>query len=245
MARAPAPCERPGCVSAARSPRLRRILVVLGVWVVVTGVAIAWAAALDDPVGAGSRDEAQPAAVGQIADPGSTGAGDVSAPEGLPPLALVVDAPLPAGLAGLDARDAAVRLRDRVLTGGTPEEWVLLGSLLQQLGRGPMAAGAYRAALELKPDDLAAQVGLALVDGAAGSGGAERAAAELRRLAAAHPDSQLVAFNQGWLAAYRRQVAPARAEWERTVALDPGSRLGRTASTLLDALENGLSGRNP
>jgi tetratricopeptide (TPR) repeat protein len=234
-------------VSAARSPRLRRILVVLGVWAVVTGVAIAWAAALDDPVGAGARDEAQPAAVGQIADPGGTGtgAGDVAAPKGLPPLALVVDTPLPADLAGLDAGDAALRLRDRVLTGGTAEEWVLLGSLLQQLGRGPMAGGAYRAALELKPDDLAAQVGLALVDGATGSGGAERAAAELRRLAAAHPDSQLVAFNQGWLAAYRRQVAAARAAWQRTVALDPGSRLGQTASTLLDALGHGLAGRNP
>ncbi|MGE0026460.1 MAG: hypothetical protein AB7O78_18610 [Thermoleophilia bacterium] len=232
-------------MSAARSPRLRRILVVLGVWVVVTGVAIAWAAALDDPVGAGSRDEAQPAAVGKIADPASTGAGDVSAPEGLPPLALVVDTPLPADLAGLDARDAAVRLRDRVLAGGTAEEWVLLGSLLQQLGRGPMAAGAYRAALELKPDDLAAQVGLALAEGATGPSGAERAAAELRRLAATHPDSQLVAFNQGWLAAYRRQVAPARAAWLRTVALDPGSRLGQTASTLLDALGNGPTSRNP
>lgn len=232
-------------MSAARSPRLRRILVVLGVWVVVTGVAIAWAAALDDPVGAGSRDEAQPAALGQIADPGSPGAGAVSAPEGLPPLALVVDTPLPADLAGLDAREAAIRLRDRVLGGGTAEEWVLLGSLLQQLGRGPMAAGSFRAALELEPDDLAAQVGLALADGATGSDGAERAAAELRRLRAAHPDSQLVAFNQGWLAAYRRQVAPAREAWRRTVALDPGSRLGQTASTLLDALGNGLTGRNP
>jgi hypothetical protein len=233
-------------VSADRSPRLRRILVVLGVWIVVTGVAIAWAAALDDPVGAGSRDAAQPAAVGEVADPGATGAGDVAAPEGLPPLALVVDTPLPADLDGLDARDAAVRLRDRVLRdGGSAEEWVLLGSLLQQLGRSPMAAGAYRAALDLEPDDLSAQVGLALVDGAGGPEGAARAAAELSRLATAHPQSQVVVFNQGWLAAYRRQAAPARAAWQRTVALDPGSRLGQSASTLLDALENGLAGRNP
>ena len=232
-------------MSAARSPRFRRILVVLGVWAVVTGVAIAWAAALDDPVGSGSRDAAQPAAVGEVADPGSSGAGDVSAPEGLPPLALVIDTPLPADLAGLDAREAAVRLRDRVLTGGAAEEWVLLGSLLQQLDRGPMAAGAYRAALDLHPGDLGAQVGLALVDGATGGAGAQRAAAELARLAGAHPDSQLVAFNQGWLAAYRRQAAPARAAWQRTVTLDPGSPLGQSATTLLDALGNGLTGRNP
>ena len=159
-------------MSAARSPRFRRILVVLGVWAVVTAAAIAWAVALDDPVGAGSRDAARPAAVGDVADPGATApAEDVAAPEGLPPLALLVDTPLPADLAGLDAREAAIRLRDRVLTGGTPEEWVLLGSLLQQLGRGPMAAGAYRAALDLRPGDLAPQVGLALVDGATGPRG--------------------------------------------------------------------------
>lgn len=214
----------------------------------MTGAALVWAKALDDPVGAGARDAAQPAAVGRVAGSGampSTAAGDVSAPEGLPPLALVVDTPIPADLQGLDARDAAVRLRDRVLSGGTAEEWVLLGSLLQQLDRGPMAAGAYRAALQLDPGDLGAQIGLALVDGATGSAGAERAAAELRRLEAAHPTSQLVAFNQGWLAAYRRQVAPARAAWRRTVALDPGSRLGQTATTLIRALGNGAAGRNP
>jgi predicted Zn-dependent protease len=108
-----------------------------------------------------------------------------------------------------------------------------------------MAAGAYRAALQLHPGDLGAQVGLALVDGATGAAGAERAAAELRRLQAAHPTSQLVAFNQGWLAAYRRQVAPARSAWRRTVALDPGSTLGQTATTLLEALGNAAAGRNP
>lgn len=233
-------------MSAARSPRFRRILVVLGVWVVLTGIAIAWAAALDDPVGAGARDEAQPAAVGQIADPASTGASDVSAPQGLPPLALVVDTPLPADLAGLETRDAAVKLRDQVLSsGGTAEQWVLLGSLLQQLDRGPMAAASYQTALQMKPDDIDAQVGLALVEGATGAEGADRAAAELQRLQTAHPQSQVVAFNQGWLAAYQRQVAVARAAWQRTVALEPGSRLGQTASTLLDALENGLAGRNP
>jgi hypothetical protein len=231
---------------SARSPRLRRILIVLGVWAVVTTAAIAWAAALDDPVGAGDRDAARPAAVGEVADPGATApVEDVAAPEGLPPLALVTDAPVPPDLAGLDAREAAVRLRDRVLTGGTAEEWVLLGSLLQQLDRGPMAAGAFRSALDLRPGDVAAQVGLALVDGATGEEGAARAATELERLASEHPQSQLVAFNQGWLGAYRRQVAAARAAWVRTVALDPGSGLGQSAATLLDALGNGAGGRNP
>jgi len=234
-------------VSAARSPRLRRILVVLGIWAVVTAAAVAWAAALDEPVGAGDRDAARPAAVGEVADPGATAPSeDVAAPgEEAPPLSLVIDTPLPADLAGLDTREAAVRLRDRVLTGGTVQEWVLLGSLLQQLGRGPMAAGAYRAALDLRPGDVGAQVGLALVDGATGPEGAARAEAELARLAREHPRSQLVAFNQGWLAAYQRQVGAARAAWLRTLNLDPGSDLGRSAATVLDALGNGAAGRNP
>jgi hypothetical protein len=108
-----------------------------------------------------------------------------------------------------------------------------------------MAAGAYRAALDLRPGDLAPQVGLALVDGATGPEGAERAAAELARLARDHPRSQLVALNQGWLAAYRRQLGAARAAWLRTVTLDPGSDLGRSAAALVDALENGAASRNP
>jgi hypothetical protein len=225
---------------------MRRVLVILGVWVVVTGAAIAFAAALDDPVGAGARDAARPADVGEVADPGATAGADVSAPEDLPPLALVVDTPLPADLAGLDAREAATRLRDRVLaSGGTAEEWVLLGSLLQQIGRSPMAAGAYRAALQVRPGDLAARVGLEMVEGATGGAGATRAAAGLARLAERNPGSQVVAFNQGWLAAYRRDAVAARAAWRRAVALDPGSSLGRSADALLEALENGAGGRNP
>jgi hypothetical protein len=232
-------------VPATSSTRLHRILAVVGAWAVLTAAAIGIAIALDDPVGAGSRDAAQPAAVGEVADPEGAGAADVSAPEGLPPLALVLGTAPPADLAGLGAREAAVRLRDRVATGGTADDWLLLGSLLQQLGRGPMAAGAYRATLDLRPGDEGALVGLALVDGATGPEGATRAAAELARLARERPRSQVVAFNQGWLAAYRRQADAARAAWRRTVALGAETPLGRSAATLLDALGNGSTSRNP
>jgi hypothetical protein len=54
-----------------------------------------------------------------------------------------------------------------------------------------------------------------------------------------------VALNQGWLAAYGRQVDAARAAWLRAVTLDPGSDLGRSAAALVDALGNGAAGRNP
>jgi cytochrome c-type biogenesis protein CcmH/NrfG len=108
-----------------------------------------------------------------------------------------------------------------------------------------MAEGAYRNALTLEPGNLDAQVGLALVEGATGPEGAARAAATLSDLATRNPDSQVVAFNQGWLAVYRRRAAPARAAWERTIALGPQTRLGLNAAALLDALENGSGGRNP
>jgi hypothetical protein len=67
----------------------------------------------------------------------------------------------------------------------------------------------------------------------------------MERLAAEYPQSQLVSFNRGWLEIYRRRATPAREAWQRTVALDPDSRLGRTATALLDTLGNDPGGRNP
>ena len=221
---------------ASRIP-LRRIAIIIGVWVVVAGGALLVAAALDSPVGEGSRDVAQPAVPGTVAEP--------EAPDGLPPLALVLGRELPADVRDLPVSEQAVRLRDQVARGAPAARWVGLGSLLQQLGRGPMAGGAFQNALTLEPGNLEALVGLALVGGATGPEGAARAAATLSDLATANPDSQLVAFNQGWLAVYRRRAAAARAAWERTVALGAGTRFGRNAAALLDALENGSTGRNP
>jgi hypothetical protein len=45
-----------------------------------------------------------------------------------------------------------------------------------------------------------------------------------------------VSFNQGWVALYRKDAAAARAALERTRDLGPGTRLGRTAGTLLTAM---------
>jgi hypothetical protein len=221
---------------ASRTP-LRRIAIIIGVWVVVAGGALLVAAALDSPVGEGGRDVAQPAVPGTVAEPDT--------PNGLPPLALVLGRDLPADIRDLPPIEQATRLRDRVAQGAPAARWVELGSLLQQFGRGPMAGGAYRNALSLEPGNLEALVGLALVEGATGPDGATRAAATLSDLATENPDSQIVAFNQGWLAVYRRRAAPARAAWERTIALGVGTQFGRNAAALLNALEDGSGGRNP
>jgi hypothetical protein len=206
----------------------RRLALVLGVWAVAVGAALLIANALDSPTGAGARDEAQAVAPGEVAVPGQGPA---------VPLALVLDRPLPDGVEGLPPIRRAARLGELARSDPDPRRLVELGSALQLLGRPEAAAGAYRAALERAPDDLAARTGLAMVGGAAGAAGLARASDELRALARRHPGSQLVAFNEGWVEIYRSRAAPAERAWRRAVALGEGTRLGRTAAALLRELE--------
>ena len=60
-----------------RRPPRRWVAAVLGIWIVLAGGVILLAKALDSPVGAGARDEAQPAVPGPVAaldtNPGASG----------------------------------------------------------------------------------------------------------------------------------------------------------------------------
>ncbi|HEX2506943.1 MAG TPA: hypothetical protein VHK23_01390 [Miltoncostaeaceae bacterium] len=203
----------------------------LAVWALAVGAALLLADALDSPVGAGARDEAQAVAPGPVAVPG----GAVAGGQGLPPLALVLDRPPPDGIGDLPPIRQASRLSELAQRDPDPRRLVELGSVLQLLGAPEDAARAYRAALAEAPGDVAARAGLAMLDGADGEGLA-RATAGLAALAAEHPDDQLVAFNQGWVEIYRRRAGPAERAWRRTVALGADTRLGRTASALLAEL---------
>lgn len=223
--------------AARRRIPLRRLALVVAVAVVLAGGALLLAGALDSPAGASARDEAQAVAPGTSVSPGQ-GLGQ------LPPLALVLDHVLPEGIAGLPTAQQARRLRARAAAAPGAARSVELGSVLQLLGDVAGAEAAYRDALARDPGDIGAQVGLALAGGS-GTGGLGGAAARLRALSLAHPDDPLVAFNQGWVELYRRRAAPAIAAWRRTIAIAPGSRLGRTAAALLDTLGNGSGGRNP
>jgi len=223
---------------------MRRLAVVLGIWVVAAGGALLVANALDSPVGEGARDEAQPAAIGPVATP-EPGAPGAQASGELPPLALVLDRPMPAGISALAPADQLERLRARAADDPAPRRLVELGAALQLAGDPDGARAAFEDALALSPGDVAARTGLAMASGAAGVDGLARTSAELARLAGAHPRSQLVAFNQGWVEIYRRRADAARAAWRRAVALGARTRLGATATALLEALETGGSGRNP
>ncbi|MGD9571242.1 MAG: tetratricopeptide repeat protein [Thermoleophilia bacterium] len=223
----------------APRPRYRRLAVILGVWLAAVAVALLVASALDDPVGAGDRDAAQPAAPGEVSDQ----AGGLS--EDLPPLTTILDRPLPAGVADLPPIRQAARLRQLAEGSGEARRFVELGTVLQTLGDPAGAAASYRRALRLGGDDVAAETGLAMVSATAGAEGPQRAADRLGALAASHPDSQLVAFNQGWLAVYRSRRDDAREHWERVIAIDADARLGLAARALIASLEQGASGRNP
>ncbi len=228
---------------ASDALRLTGLALILGVWILLAGGALLAANALDNPVGAGARDEAQPAVPAVPAVPGGPATGSGGS---LPPLALVLDRPLPNVVADLDApiRQAAV-LKSLATATAQPRRYVELGSVLQLLGDGDGAGNAYDTALLLDPSNLAAKAGLALVEAANGGTAQQQGAARLRALAAANPSSQPVAFNEGWLAIYRRDAEGARTAVTRTVALGQDTRLGRTAATLLASLENGAGGRNP
>ena len=60
-----------------RRPPRRWVAGVLGIWIVLAGGVIVLAKALDSPVGAGARDQAQPAVPGPVAaldtNPGASG----------------------------------------------------------------------------------------------------------------------------------------------------------------------------
>lgn len=220
----------PSGPTAPRRIPWTRLAALVGVWIVLAGGAILVARALDDPVGAGDRDVAQPAVPGQVA--GLDGSGDAPAPKPV----LFLEEPLPVALVNLPPARQAARLRARVAAGGGALARVQLGVALQELGDRPGARGAFRAAARLAPGDLRPQVGLAMVEGAGPEPAASRGAAALARLAAANPGSQLVSFNQGVLAASRGRASEARDAWARTASLDARTRLGALATVLLRAL---------
>ena len=88
---------------ALRRVSPRRLTVVAGIWAVLTLAAILIALALDSPVGAGERDEAQPVAQGPVARGPEGGAAPApgAAQANLPPLTLVIDRGTPAEVAGM------------------------------------------------------------------------------------------------------------------------------------------------
>jgi tetratricopeptide (TPR) repeat protein len=228
-----------------RRPSGRQLLGLGAIWAAVSIAAFGIASALDDPVGAGPRDEARPIIAGPIVAPGQelTGRDD-----GLPPLALVLDRPLSAEILSLAPRERVVRLREIAATSADPRRLVELGAAHQQVGDTPAAEAAYRDALRLESGNLEARIGLEMARAATGSAGQDEAAAALDELAKEAPSSQIVHFNRAWLDIYRRRPDPALQGFALVVRLGPGTDLGRTAQELIDAIggeSDGASADSP
>ena len=199
----------------------------LDVWALAVGAALLLADALDSPVGAGARDEAQAVAPGPVAVPGSAvAAGTGSAARAgarPPPPDGVADLPDPPGepseRAGQPGPRSAAPGRARL---------------------GPPAArraGGRHARLPLRPPrapgDLAARAGLAMLDGADGEG-----LARGQRGWPRSPPSTLTTSSWRSTRAGSRSNAgaPAAERAARTVDLGADTRLGRTAAALLAEL---------
>lgn len=210
----------------------------LGVGAVLAAAALGLASALDSPTGSAPADPSQPIVAGPVVAPGQQLTGGASS---LPPLRLVLDRAPPGNIGDLSAAKQIPRLRALVREGAAPRRLVELGSAQQARGDGAAALSSYREALRRDPGNLAARLGVVMVDGATGSAGLKRAAAAFRTLARRHPNSQIVLFNQGWVAAYRRDARQALTSWGRTVALGGSTPLGQAARQLVTALAKGKS----
>jgi hypothetical protein len=197
-------------------------------------LAVSWS--LDDPVGENPNRDVTPIVVGPVVERGQELTGGDSA---LPPVAMVLERAAPDGISQLPPAQQIARLRELVSTRAEAERFVELGSAYMAIGDRPSAVDAFERARGLLPGRAAPLVGLAMTDAMQGTEGQARAADTLAQLRREFPRSQVVAFNQGWLGVYRRDVPTIREAWRRTVALGAATPLGRTATALLTQVGTG------
>jgi hypothetical protein len=137
------------------------------------------------------------------------------------------------GLSGMRRRQAGAepaRQADRTRAG-----WWSWAPVLQLLGN-PEGRDDHRRALRRDPGTRRARTGLA----SRGRVGRRGPGARRRRLPRARPRASRQparGVQPGWVRIYRRRAAPANLAGKRTIALGPDTRLGRTATALLEQLE--------
>ncbi len=205
-----------------------KIIGVIAAGLVLAGGVIAASISLGGTSDLAAPDPAQPIVVGVVAAPGE----ELTGPTDLPPLAMVVDEPVPDEIAGLSPSAQVARYRAEARDDDAPS-LVRLGAAEQRAGEQDAAADSFRRAQAADPGALAPAIGLAMGDAGTGDAGMARATKEMAALTRANPDSQLAWFNRGWLATYRRDGPGVLSAWRRVVELDPDSPIGRTATALL------------
>jgi len=212
---APAPDD-----AEARRRRTLRFVAVVGAAVVVAVAAILIAVALSQPSGPGSGTSTT----------SSTGT-STSAVAALPQLAIVLNRT--DAISQMAASNQVVALQSEIASKPTSTLYLDLGQAEMSLADQRAAVSAFSHAAQLAPNTPEPLVGLAMTEGMAGGTGLETANAELQTLQSRFPNSQVVAFNLGWLALYRRDAATVKTAWQRTVQLGKQTPLGIAATVLL------------
>lgn len=210
----------------AKRQRTIRFLAVLGIAGVVAVAAILVAVGLNQPSGSGGAST-------------STSGTSTAAQAKLPQLAVVINRTDP--VAAMTASNQAVALRGMIQSTPTAERYMALGQVEMSLADQAAAIDAFSHAARLEPNSADPMVGLAMAQAMTGGSGYDAANAQLQALSTRFPRSQVVEFNLGWLALYRRDVATVKSAWARTVALGPATQLGKTAQALLTQIGKATS----
>ena len=211
-----APPPAPDREAARR--RTIRFFAVVGIAAVVAVAAILVAVVLNQPSGSSGTGT-------------STSATASSSKAALPQLAVVLNRTDP--VQAMTANNQAIALRLMLQSHPTAERYMALGQVEMSLADETAAVDAFSRAAQLAPSSPDPMVGLAMTQAMSGTTGYDAANAQLAALSQRFPNSQVVAFNLGWLALYRRDVITVKSAWTHTVALGPTTELGKTAKALL------------
>jgi cytochrome c-type biogenesis protein CcmH/NrfG len=210
----------------AKRQRTIRFLAAVGIAGVVAIAAVFVAVGLNQPSGSSGTST-------------STGGTSTAAQAKLPQLAVVIDRTDP--VAAMTASNQAIALHAMIQTRPTAARYMALGQVEMSLADQAAAVDAFSHAARIEPNSPDPMVGLAMAQAMTGGGGYDAANAQLQALAARFPNSQVVTFNLGWLALYRRDVATVKTSWARTVGLGPKTQLGTTAKVLLTQIGKATS----
>ena len=204
----------------ARRRRTVRFFVVIGTAAVVAVAAILVAVAVSGSSSSGSSTSTTPAN-----SPPATAAK-------LPQLAIVLNRT--DAISQMAASNQAVALQSEIASKPTASRYLDLGQVEMSLADPQAAASAFAHAAQLAPSTPEPLVGLAMITAMSGtSADMQTANAELLGLQSRFPDSQVVAFNLGWLALYRRDPATVKAAWAHAIQLGKQTPLGIAATVLL------------
>ena len=202
----------------ARRRRTVRFFVVIGTAAVVAVAAILVAVAVSGSSGSGSAT--------------ATGSGSSAAAAQLPQLSIVLNRTDP--IAQMAVSNQVVALQAEIASRPTADRYIDLGQVEMSLADRQAAVAAFSRAAQLAPNRPEPLLGLAMTEAMDGTAtGLATANAQLETLQARFPDSQVVAFNRGWLALYRRDSATVKSAWQRAIQLGKQTQLGITATVLL------------